>query len=322
MNNEEKIEGKDYVICKLCGKQMKAIQGRHLTVTHGITSKEYQQMFPGEKMLPDNYAGGFRQHKGKHMKEEKYRKMFSDKWKGENNRNSKKNTTEQQRKERSPFSKEFYVKRNLPDENRAKLIDDVSKNRSYNTQLSYYTDKGFSEDEAKILLKDRQTTFSLEKCIKKYGAEEGLKKWTLRQEKWKAKVFSNDQWIGKGTSALTENIIIEIMKYGDENLLYGKNEKFIYDKENKRVYKYDITNLRNKKIIEINGVFWHCKPELYGDDYYNKIKKMFAKEIRDYDIYKLNIAKEHGYDVLVIWEDDYHNNPKETIVKCVNFIYA
>ena len=24
----------------------------------------------------------------------------------------------------------------------------------------------------------------------------------------------------------------------------------------------------------------------------------------------------------VIWEDEYHNNPKETIVKCVNFIYA
>jgi G:T-mismatch repair DNA endonuclease (very short patch repair protein) len=100
--------------------------------------------------------------------------------------------------------------------------------------------------------------------------------------------------------------------------LCGKQMKAIH----KRVYKYDITNLRNKKIIEINGVFWHCKPELYGDDYYNKIKKMFAKEIRDYDIYKLNIAKEHGYDVLVIWEDDYHNNPKETIVKCVNFIYA
>lgn len=322
MNNEEKIEGKDYVVCKLCGKHMRAIQGRHLTVTHNITSKEYQQMFPGAKMLPDNYKGGFRQSRGKHMKEEKYRKMFSDKWKGENNRNSKKNTTEQQRKERSPFSKEFYVKRNLPDENRAKLIDDVSKNRSYTTQLSYYTDKGYSEEEAKILLKDRQTTFSLEKCIKKYGAEGGLKKWTLRQEKWKAKVFNNDQWIGTGTSILTKNIISEIIKYGNEKLLYGKNEKFIYDKENSRVYKYDITNLRNKKIIEINGIFWHCKPGVYQDDYFNKVKKMFAKEIRDYDDHKISIAKEYGYDVLVIWEDDFYKDPSEIIQKCVNFIYA
>ena len=320
--SEDKIEGIDYVTCKLCGKKMEAIQGRHLTCTHGITSKEYKEMFPGAKMLPDNYKGGFRQSRGKHMKEEKYREMFSKKISGQNNRNSKSNTTEQERKERSPFTKEFYVKRNLPDENRVKFIDNVSQNRSYNTQLDYYLEKGFSEEESKILLKDRQTTFSLEKCIKRYGAEEGLKKWTNRQEKWKAKVFNKDQWIGKGTSMLTDNIINEILKYGNENLLYGSKEKFIYDKEYKRVYKYDITNLRNKKIIEINGIFWHCKQGLYNDHYFNKVKKMFAKEIRDYDINKLNIAKQHGYDVLVIWEDDYDKNPEETIKKCINFIYA
>lgn len=323
MDNKEKIEGKDYVICKLCGKHMQAIQGRHLTITHGITSKQYQEMFPGAKMLPDNYKGGFRQHKGKHMKEEKYRQMFSDKWKGENNPNSKKNTTEQQRKERSPFSKEFYVKRNLPDENRTKLIDDVSKNRSYNTQLSYYIDKGFSEDEARILLKDRQTTFSLEKCIKKYGAEEGFEKWKTRQEKWKKKVFNDNQWIGKGTSKLNNDLIGEILKHGDntQSLLYDKNEKYIYDKQNKRVYKYDLTNPKNKKIIEINGTFWHCKSGMYASDYFNKVKKMFASEIQQFDEHKINTAIKHGYSVLVIWEDEYYNNPDEIIKKCIDFIY-
>lgn len=41
-----------------------------------------------------------------------------------------------------------------------------------------------SEEEAKYALSERQCTFSLEKCVKKYGEEEGLKRFNIRQEKW------------------------------------------------------------------------------------------------------------------------------------------
>jgi hypothetical protein len=33
------MENIDYVVCKLCNHKMEAIQGRHLTCTHGINSK-------------------------------------------------------------------------------------------------------------------------------------------------------------------------------------------------------------------------------------------------------------------------------------------
>ena len=54
----------------------------------------------------------------------------------------------------------------------------------YNTSLEYYLKKGYSEEDSKKLLSERQSTFSLEKCIKKYGTDEGIKKLKIRQDKW------------------------------------------------------------------------------------------------------------------------------------------
>ena len=48
---------------------------------------------------------------------------------------------------------------------------------TFDRKIEYYLKKGLNEEEAKLALKERQTTFSLEKCIKKYGFEEGTKKW-------------------------------------------------------------------------------------------------------------------------------------------------
>lgn len=53
-----------------------------------------------------------------------------------------------------------------------------------NTAIDYYLNKGMPLNEAQRALKERQTTFSKEKLIDKYGEEVGIKKWTERQEKW------------------------------------------------------------------------------------------------------------------------------------------
>lgn len=60
----------------------------------------------------------------------------------------------------------------------------AAENRSYTTQLEYYTNQGLSEDEAKDALSERQRTFSLERCIEKYGKVDGTKIWKQRQQKW------------------------------------------------------------------------------------------------------------------------------------------
>ncbi|MEG1142150.1 MAG: hypothetical protein RSE41_06875, partial [Clostridia bacterium] len=144
---EGKIEGIDYVVCAICGQKCTQISSGHFKM-HGITSKEYLTKYPNSKLSCDS---------------------FCVKYKGENNPNSVKNTTEDQRKERSPFSNAFYKKRNIDISEKDKLIKDIHSDMLYNTQIEFYLNKGMSNEEAENALNERQKTFSLEKCIEKYG---------------------------------------------------------------------------------------------------------------------------------------------------------
>jgi hypothetical protein len=307
---KDKKEGYDYIICKLCGNKVQRIYGTHLNLTHpGVTSIDYKNLFPNEPLVCQIVLDKLKLNSRINML-------------GEKNINHKSKTTEKERKERSPFSKEWYEKRDLTENDRKEFINEID--RDYNTTIEFYINKGFSEEEAKILLKNRQSTFSLEKCIAKLGVEEGTKRWQDRQNKWKSKVFNETTHISKGTSIesdeLIEQILLNIKEEIKPNLLYGKNEKFIYDKENKRAYKYDLTNISNKKIIEFNGVFWHCKPTLFEENFIHPIKKITAKEIWEYDFLKIKTAKDHGYEILLIWEDEYLNDRDNIIKKCINFL--
>jgi hypothetical protein len=50
--------------------------------------------------------------------------------------------------------------------------------------IEYWISRGFSGDESKEKVKEYQTTFSKDVCIKKYGVEEGIKVYNERQLKW------------------------------------------------------------------------------------------------------------------------------------------
>lgn len=60
-------------------------------------------------------------------------------------------------------------------------------------QVEYWTKQGFSETEAILKVSERQSTFSLEKCIEKYGDIEGTIRWKARQEKWQNTLKSKPQ---------------------------------------------------------------------------------------------------------------------------------
>jgi hypothetical protein len=55
---------------------------------------------------------------------------------------------------------------------------------TFNTKIEYWIKKGFSKDDAKFKLSERQTTFSKDICIKKYGYDDGINIFNLRQKKW------------------------------------------------------------------------------------------------------------------------------------------
>lgn len=242
----------------------------------------------------------------------------------------------------TPNKKAFWIKKGLSNDETEKKIKEfqgkISKRRHSKYRLAidqndkieinryksqnpvnteYWLLRGFSEDEAKQKVSERQATFTLEKCIIKYGEKEGRNRWIERQKKWKKKVFSPKQWIGRGRSNISEKFISELQHlYPSSNS--GKQEKFIYDKLFDRVYKYDFC--LDKKIIEFNGDFWHGKPDKFTKDDINKCTCKTYEEIWIYDKQKNECAQKNGYQVLYIWESEYKQNPIDTINKCINFL--
>ena len=55
----------------------------------------------------------------------------------------------------------------------------------------------------------------------------------------------------------------------------------------------------NNKIIEFNGDYWHCNPNIFPSDYFNSVKQKTANEIWDYDKRKKECAEEYNNKVLV-----------------------
>jgi very-short-patch-repair endonuclease len=323
--------GKNYVICQICKRAVASVTGIHMKTYHpGYTSEGYKKEFKGFPTIPasvsEKRTAGAKKS-GAMMREPEHRKRLSESFKGENNPMHSSRVSKEFRLSISPFSPEFY-KRKFPDLSEKECIDlakkksDSVEKKSW-TQISYWTEKGFSEEEAKTKISSLQKTFSLDICIEKYGEEEGKKRWMERQKKWIAKVFNEETYIGGGKSFIgkTFNDSLNLLLEGKEyTILQGKDEKFIRCSQTKRAYKYDFTILDIKVIIEFNGDYWHCNPNIWKDSDFNKSKSKTAKEIWEYDEYKKRLAEKNGYRVLVVWEQDYRKDPKETLEKCLKFI--
>jgi len=295
----------DYVECKICNKYTDSI-GKHLSASH----KEY---------------GGIEQYKkqyGENVKiiGDNYKTYLSNKFKGENNINHKSKTTELERQQKSPFSIEFW-RLKYPMYNDIKLkelmqifFDSALSDREFNTRLEYYTKRGFSEDEGLKLIKERQTTFSLDICKQKHGNELGLIKWKERQEKWlkNCKRTNFSQISQKLFKEVYDNIkhmdldiyfaILNKEKQYDES---GKNYEYYLKLEN-IVIKPDFFIKNKKKIIEFDGTYYHR----------NTTENKTREILRDFEI--LN----SGYEVLHISEFDYKNKKEEVIKKCIDFILS
>ena len=315
------------ITCQICGKQSTRIYGRHLK-HHGLTSEEYLKLYPGAQLYTESDHEKTIKNSGLHMKEEKYKKMFSEMFNGKNNPNSKSRTTDEQRKERSPFSKSFikYKNENESVEFSKKVHENITLEQQ-STRIEYYLNKGYNVDESQQILSERQRTFTLEKCIEKYGEIDGLEKWNERQRKWSEKIetkyrngdfvkFRKENYSGPELE-LFENVI-EKLNLKNEKIYYGKKQFFRHFKNLGKTFSYDF--VFDKKIIEFYGNYWHCNPKKYNGNYFHKYLQMFAYEIWEKDKIRINSIEKEGYKVLIIWENDYNKNKKESIQKCIDFL--
>ena len=309
------------VTCRLCGEQCKRIYGRHLKHSHNnMTTKEYKEVFPGAPIASLKDKKSTSKNSGQHMKQEKYRKMFSEKMKGDRNPMHHSNTTSEFRKQQSPFSAEFYKLR-FPELSEEQIADRISELANSFTQdrllpsnKEYWMERGHSEEEAIVLVSETQRTFSKEICIEKYGEEEGLRVWLERQEKWHKSYKKSN--FSKISQEMYQSIWVRIKSRVDKNNVFfaslNESKEIV---ESERNYEYrlmlnksyilpDFFLLNEGKIIEFDGTYYHR-------DTPENIKR---ERERDRNII------DSGYQVLHITEKEYTDNKESTVQKCIDFL--
>ena len=147
----------------------------------------------------------------------------------------------------------FFERKYKDPEIALEKYNEYHKNKPTLARLSYWTERGFTDEQAKEKVTERQSTFSLEKCIKKYGEVEGKKRWDERQCKWRESlgnrgyseiVLSNFK---RGGNSFPQNAAhflgILIENYTDElfiKSIHGKDQYFetIFEKFTKEFSDY------------------------------------------------------------------------------------
>lgn len=176
--------------------------------------------------------------------------------------------------------------------------------------VDYWLAKGYTKKEAIEIISKSQVTFSLEKCIEKYGVEKGTEIYNNRQNKW-LKSFKE---------SMKNNFVNGIQSSNVANKLFNIIEKQLIGQKEFILGKYVFDFEYNNKIIEFNGDYWHANPKIYDKTFINKTNGHTAKEIWKRDKDKIKYAKKHGYDVYTVWESEFRNDPEAVIKKCMDFL--
>ena len=205
--------------------------------------------------------------------------------------------------------KEYNKSRAVTLKNLIKKYGEEEGNKRWNNYIEQqkltksweYMVEHFGEKRAREINKMKAIT--LEGLIKKYGEEEGNKRW-----------FDFLTNRSKGVSKISQQLFKELDKYiGKNHITYfdSKNsEYFISSKDQIYYLDYYIKDLNI--CIEYNGGCFHGDKRIYEDnEYCNPFdKSLTAKELREKDKERYEyLYKNYGIQTFVIWELDY--NPKD-----------
>ena len=240
-------------------------------------------------------------------------------------------------KKNSRYCKEFWIKKGHTEDeaimlsyeetakNRSRLKDirkddpDYQKGKSWGS-YKYWMKKGMSEDEAKEHVSKLQATFTLEKCIEKFGEEDGRKRWQERQEKWMksnkktnySKVSQNLFW----SIIERQPSLLKVSKFATNNNGQKDESGFNYEatlKLDKVTIKPDFFIPQAKKIIEFDGHYWHSDDarKNHGKD---RISNPERERKKEEEIVK------SGYSMLRVGEMEFRHSPETIIEKCIQFL--
>jgi hypothetical protein len=174
---------------------------------------------------------------------------------------------------------------------------------------------------------------TLTNFINRYGESEGLAKWQnycerqryTTSEEYFIERYGQDDGARRFADFCRGRNCVNFKNVKEKEVLAKLNEHL----SEKLKYQFFITGIpgcfdfgRNKKVIEFNGDYWHCNPLKYQPDFFHTIKQKTALEIWENDYKKQLLAKQAGYDIMVIWENDWDLNQQKVINNIIEWLNA
>jgi G:T-mismatch repair DNA endonuclease (very short patch repair protein) len=175
-----------------------------------------------------------------------------------------------------------------------------------NRTVEFWIKKGYSESDAKKKISQLQVTNGLDYYKTKFG-DAGEQLFNERIAKW-----LNSPGNKKMISGRSKNSISLFNQLGVG--YYGEDEKVVRGKL--KVHRVDF--LYGNIIIEFYGDYWHGNPTIFSNG--AMIRKKKIEDVWEHDCNKIADLRDTGYNVLVIWENDYLIDPTNVLITCKNFI--
>ena len=240
------------------------------------------------------------------------------------------------------FDLSYYVEK-YGEEGKNKLEERKHKNGAP-LRIEYFLNKGLTLEEAKNALKNRQNTFSLEKCIERHGKDEGERIYNDRQQRWqntlrgkshceqkridksKGITLANmtkkygeegkiryDSWLEKVVCNSSRSYSLESLKFFKESIpekffeeaFFGESEISIKCKDKNKFYFYDFTF--RDVILEYHGEAFHPNPRVLSKeeiDQWVSVRGVPSSEALFKDEWKRNLAEKCGYKFFEIYSND------------------
>ena len=207
------------------------------------------------------------------------------------------------------------------------------------TNIEYWLKKGYNYEEAQKIISKRQSTFSLDKCIEKYGESEGIKRFNERQNKWQRTLKKKPNYMeivykrtfnGICASKISQDLFINIhnnlkaLNINIQDIYYqSNNHEWGFGIKNRGGVLYDFVIPSLKYAIEFNGERFHPNKNKLSEFDWNHWENPWGKSA-DY-VYKKDKEKnkaitDKSFILDIIWESDYNLNKDKIINDCTKKI--
>lgn len=220
---------------------------------------------------------------------------------------------------------------------------------SYIASKEFYKDKYGEIEGEKKYYEDRAMTLKM--CIKRHGEVKGKEIWDSyrKQQRYTcSKEYFIKKWGKEEGAKRYENARIAFAKGGQSSNGYTvskvsqelffelnkqiKGDEVYFDKLNNEIsvvtnfgscYFLDFYDKTKNIVIEFNGDYWHANPKIYkeNDIIYQHGQENIAKDIWGYDEKRKQeiCEKLNNPTYIVVWENDYKKDKEGTINKLLKY---